>query len=235
MSFLLIALAAPVASAQNPSPPDTASHALPSVTITADRIPSDLGTSTAPVTRVSAEDLRRQPVEHLTDGLRSVPGLVVLDAGAMGEQPRLVIRGFYGGGETDYAAVLVDGVPVTTLATGLADWDLIPITAVRAIEVVRGSSSALYGDAALGGVINILTIADVPSRPTWRFAAGQYGTVDGSGAWSAPAGARHASLFGGYRRTSGFRDHERGNATSVGGSVDLYRSAGATLSLSALD
>jgi iron complex outermembrane recepter protein len=146
-----------------------------------------------------------------------------------------VIRGFYGGGETDYAAVLVDGVPITSLAAGLADWDIIPITAVRAIEVVRGSSSALYGDAALGGVINILTVADVASRPSWRIAAGEYGTVDGSGAWSGTNGERRASLFGGYRRTSGFREHERGDATSIGGSVDLYRSAGATLSLSALD
>ena len=231
----LFALLAPVIRAQNPSLPDTAGHSLPSVTITADRIPGDLGTSTAPVTRVSSDDLLRQPVQHLTDGLRSVPGLVVLDAAAMGEQPRLVIRGFYGGGETDYAAVLVDGVPITTLATGLADWDIIPITAVRAIEVVRGSSSALYGDAALGGVINILTVADVASRPSWRFAAGQYGTVDGSAAWSGSNGDRYASLFGGYRRTSGFRDHERGDATSIGGSVDLYRSARTTLSLSALD
>jgi outer membrane receptor protein involved in Fe transport len=234
LSLGLIALVAPVARAQNPTVPDTAGHSLPSVTITADRIPSDLGTSTAPVTRVSAGDLRRQPVQHLTDGLRGVPGLVVIDAGAMGEQPRLVIRGFYGGGETDYAAVLMDGVPITSLATGLADWDIIPITAVRAVEIVRGSSSALYGDAALGGVINILTVADVPSRPSWRFAAGQYGTVDGSGAWSGSNGDRHASLFGGYRRTSGFRQHERGDATSIGGSVDLYRSAGATLSLAAL-
>ncbi len=230
--FLLFALVAPVARAQNP---DTARHSLPGVTITADRIPSDLGTSTAPVTRVSAEDLRRQPVQHLTDGLRSLPGLVVLDAAAMGEQPRLVIRGFYGGGETDYAAVLIDGVPITTLATGLANWDIIPITAVRAIEVVRGSSSALYGDAALGGVINILTVADIPSRPSWRFAAGEYGTVDGSGAWSGANGDRRASLFGGYRRTNGFRGHERGDATSIGGSLDLYRSARVTLSLSALD
>jgi vitamin B12 transporter len=221
LSLTLIALVASVARAQNPTAPDTAGHSLPSVTITADRIPSDLGTSTAPVTRVSAEDLRRQPVQHLTDGLRSVPGLVVIDAGAMGEQPRLIIRGFYGGGETDYAAVLMDGVPVTSLASGLADWDIIPITAVRAIEVVRGSSSALYGDAALGGEINILTVADVASRPSWRFAAGQYGTVVGSGAWSGSNGDRHASLFGGYRRTSGFRQHERGDATSIGGSVDL--------------
>ncbi|HEY3745047.1 MAG TPA: TonB-dependent receptor plug domain-containing protein, partial [Gemmatimonadaceae bacterium] len=159
--LLLISIVALPAAAQNPPTPDTAEHHLPNVVVTADRVPGSLGTQSAIVTRVSPQDLLRQPVQHLTDGLRSVPGLIVLDAGAMGEQPRLIIRGFYGGGETDYAAVLMDGVPLTNLAAGLANWDVIPITAVRAIEVVRGSSSASYGDAAVGGVINILTAVDV--------------------------------------------------------------------------
>ncbi len=221
--------------AQDPPLPDTAEHRLANVVVTADRVPGNLGTQTALVTRIPSEELLRHPVQHLTDGLRSVPGLIVLNAGAMGEQPRLVIRGFYGGGETDYAAVLMDGVPLTNLAAGLANWDVIPITAIRAIEVVRGSSSALYGDAAVGGVINILTNADIASPARWRLAAGNYGTVDGSGAWSGSHGARLASIFGGYRRSTGFREHELGDATSMGGSVDLYRSARGVLSLSALD
>ena len=233
--LLLTAIVATRVAAQTPSVPDTAEHHLPNVVVTADRVPGILGTQTATVTRVSPEELLRQPVQRLTDGLRNVPGLIVLNAGAMGEQPRLIIRGFYGGGETDYAAVLLDGVPLTNLAAGLANWDVIPITAVRAIEVVRGSSSASYGDAAVGGVINILTNAEVASPARWRLAAGDYGTVDGSAAWSGSQGERYASLFGGYRRSSGFREHELGDATSVGGSVDVYRWARGVLSVSALD
>ncbi|HEY0527492.1 MAG TPA: TonB-dependent receptor [Gemmatimonadaceae bacterium] len=234
VAALLALFSAQVALAQTAPAPDTSAHPLASVTVTADRAPGVVGTHTATVTRIPQQDLIRQPVQHLTDALRRVPGLIVVNAGAMDEQPRLIIRGFYGGGETDYAAVLMDGVPLTSLATGLANWDIIPITAVRAIEVVRGSSSALYGDAAVGGVINILTVADIASRPRWRLSAGDYGSVDGSAAWSASRGERHASLFGGYRRSSGYREHERGDATSVGGSVDLFRSERSSLSLSAL-
>lgn len=233
--FLALFIIAPVMQAQTAAAPDTSAHSLPSVTVTADRIPATLGTHTATVTRILQQDLLRQPVQHLTDALHNVPGLIVINSGAMDEQPRLIIRGFYGGGETDYATVLMDGVPLTSLATGLANWDIVPITAVRAIEVVRGSSSALYGDAAVGGVINILTADDIASPITWRVAAGEFGAVDGSTAWSASRGDRHASLFGGYRRSDGFRAHERGDATSIGGSVDLIRSARGTLSLSALD
>ena len=202
--------------------------------VTADRIPGILGTHTGMVNRLSADALSRQPLQRLSDGLRSIPGLIVLNAGTMGDQPRLVIRGFYGGGETDYAAVLMDGVPLTSLATGVANWDIIPIVAVRAIEVMPGSSSALYGDAALGGVINIITSAQVEAPARWLLTAGQYGTVDGSGAWSGLRGERRASAFGGYRRSEGFRAHERGEVTSVGGSADVYRSTRGALSLSVL-
>jgi outer membrane receptor protein involved in Fe transport len=175
------------------------------------------------------------PLQRLTDGLRSIPGLIVLNAGSMGDQPRLLIRGFYGGGETDYAAVLMDGVPLTSLSAGLANWDIIPIVAVRAIEVIPGSSSALYGEAALGGVINIITTSPIQSPARWLFTTGQYGTVDGSGAWSGSQGERQASAFGGYRRSDGFRAHEHSELQSIGGSVDLYRSERGALSLSILD
>jgi outer membrane receptor protein involved in Fe transport len=233
-AFLLLTIVASTVVAQNPPAPDTSGHTLPSVVVTADRVPGILGTHTGMVNRLSADALSRQPLQRLTDGLRSIPGLIVLNAGTMGDQPRLIIRGFYGGGETDYAAVLMDGVPLTSLATGLANWDIIPIVAVRAIEVIPGSSSALYGDAALGGVINIITSAQVVSPARWLLTTGQYGTLDGSGAWSGSRGERQLSAFGGYRRSDGFRAHERGEVTSVGGSADLYRSERGALSLSIL-
>jgi iron complex outermembrane receptor protein len=233
-AFLLLTIAAPLVVAQTPTVPDSSGQPLPSVVVTADRLPGILGTHTGMVHRLSADALSRQPLQRLTDGLRSIPGLIVLNAGTMGDQPRLVIRGFYGGGETDYASVLMDGVPLTSLSAGLANWDIIPIVAVRAIEVMPGSSSALYGDAAVGGVINIITSTQLQSPARWLLTSGQYGAVDGSGAWSGSLGERELSAFGGYRRSDGFRAHEHGDATSIGGSADLYRSERGALSLSVL-
>jgi iron complex outermembrane receptor protein len=232
-AFLLLAAGAP-ALAQTPPPSDTAANTLPVVVVTADRLPGILGTQTALVSRLSAGELNRQPLQRLTDGLQNVPGLVVLRAGAMGDQPRLIIRGFYGGGETDYAAVLLDGVPLGALASGLVGWDVIPLAAVRAIEVMRGSSSALYGDAAVGGVINILTVSEVPTPLRWRLAAGSYGTFDGSTAWSGTLASRSVSLFGGRRLTDGYRTHEGSDAATVGASIDLHRSSSGSLSLASL-
>src|SRR5688572_23138134 len=143
------------------------------------------------------------------------------------------MRGFYGGGETEYAAVLLDGVPLGALSSGVVNWDIIPLSAVRAIEVVRGPSSALYGDAAVGGVINIQTTgAAIPTR--WRIAAGTHGTVDGNAAWTGELGTRSASLYGGRRHSTGYRAHESGDASTLGGSIELYRSENGLLRLSGL-
>jgi iron complex outermembrane receptor protein len=232
--FVLLTIVAPTVVAQTPPVTDSSGQTLPSVVVTADRVPGILGTHTGMVNRLSGDGLSRMPLQRLTDGLRSIPGLIVLNGGSMGDQPRLLMRGFYGGGETDYAAVLMDGVPLTSLSAGLANWDIIPIVAVRSIEVMPGSSSALYGDAALGGVINIITTSQIQSPARWLLTTGQYGTVDGSGAWSGSQGERQASAFGGIRHSDGFRAHERSELTSIGGSADLYRSARGALTLSVL-
>jgi outer membrane receptor protein involved in Fe transport len=235
---MLLGVSALGASAQDSSVTtpsiDTTAHDLPAVVVTADRLPGIMGTQTAMVNRLPAELLRRQPIQRLSDGLQSVPGLIVLNAGAMGEQPRLLMRGFYGGGETEYAAVLLDGVPLGTLSSGVVNWDLVPLSAVHAVEVVRGSSSALYGDAAVGGVINIQTLAATQTPLRWQLAAGGYGTVDGNAAWTGSLGSRRSSVFGGKRKSDGYRAHERRDALTLGGTIDLYRSTHRSLALSTL-
>ena len=230
---MLLFLAGSPIPAQVPSPPDTAFHALSSVIVTADRVSGILGTQTAMASRLTAEVLQAQPIQRVSESLQNIPGALVIPAGAMGDQPRLIMRGFYGGGETEYAAVLLDGVPLGALSSGVVNWDIIPLSAVRAIEVVRGPSSALYGDAALGGVINIQTAgAAAPTR--WRIAAGTYGTVDANAAWNGEVGARSASLFGGRRHSTGYRAHEGGDASTLGGAVELHRSSSGLLRLSGL-
>src|SRR5687767_4263333 len=219
--------------AQAPSAPDTAAHALSSVIVTADRVSGILGTQTAMASRLSAEALQTQPIQRVSESLQNIPGLIVIPTGGMGEQPRLIMRGFYGGGETEYAAVLLDGVPLGALSSGVVNWDIIPLSAVRAIEIVRGPASALYGDAAVGGVIDIQTAGSaLPAR--WRIAAGNYGVVDANAAWSGNLGTRSTSLYGGRKHSTGYRAHEGGDAATLGGSMEMHRSATALLRLSGL-
>jgi len=79
--FALLTIVAPAVVAQTPPAPDSSGHPLPSVIVTADRVPAILGTYTGMVNRLSGDALSRMPLQRLTDGLRSIPGLIVLNGG----------------------------------------------------------------------------------------------------------------------------------------------------------
>lgn len=151
------------------------------VVVTAERSTARLVTSTAAVSRVSADELRALPLRSVADALRAVPGITLVDTDGLGFDPQLMLRGFYGGGEAEYVPVLLDGRPLTGLQTGFYNWDLVPLPALESIEVVRGGASSLYGDAAVGGVINLVTRrGDRPGLRGSVSAGEQLGLLEGS-------------------------------------------------------
>src|SRR5207249_8876710 len=53
--------------------------------------------------------------------------------------------------------LLVDGVPANQGDRGGINWDLVPLDEVQRVEIVKGAGSSLYGSAALGAAVNLLT------------------------------------------------------------------------------
>ena len=78
--------------------------------------------------------------------------------------PVVSARGFFGGGEADYVLLLIDGIPAIDAESGLADWSVVPLASIRRIEAARGPGASLYGDSAVGGVIQVLTNRTEPVR-----------------------------------------------------------------------
>ena len=215
----------------------SAAHRLEAVVVTVERQSAPLASTAAAVTRLSADDLRRLPVSTVAGALEFVPGMVVLHSDALGDAPRLAIRGFYGGGETEYVTVLLDGVPLSGLATGQVNWDLIPLATLEAIEIVRGGASAAYGDAAVGGVVNLITrrAPGQRAREAWRVEGGALGTRRADVALGGDLGRRAASAFGNVRQSDGYRVHERRRSGTVGGSIELLHAEHGLLAMSALE
>ena len=217
--------------AQRPVRIDSAVRALDTIVVTADRTSSSIASVTAAVTRLSSETLAQLPVRTVGDALEYVPGIVVIQGDAVGNAPRVIARGFYGGGETEYVAVLIDGIPTAEAAGGAVNWDLVPLSSIAAIEVVRGGASSLYGDAAIGGVINLITRGAAESRAHWRVSGGAFG--------SARAAARintgRANVFADVARTDGYRAHEARRTSAVGGSLAIVSSPHRTITLGTLN
>lgn len=159
------------ASAQSDSTSST--HQLDATVVIAHRIPLDLRASTAAVSVITRADLDRTQAHTLPDALRYIPGFRFTSLDGGGALPVASARGFFGGGENEYVLLLVDGIPVNTTRTTLVEWRSIPAAAIERIEVFRGSGSVLYGDAAIGGVINVITRAPTTNTSSSELGMGE--------------------------------------------------------------
>lgn len=103
---------------------------------------------------LQGDDIAKLPVKSLDELLRYIPGVEVQQRGAMGSQSDFTIRG----GTFQQVLVVVDGVRLNDPNTGHFSC-YIPVLPdeIEKIEVLKGTSSALYGSDAVGGVINITT------------------------------------------------------------------------------
>src|SRR5213075_87967 len=133
----------------------------------------------AAVTVLSGEALRRLPAESLSELLAFVPGVTMMfDSGASGI-PMVTSRGFFGGGEVEYVKLIVDGVPVGDAESGNVDWQRFRAAGIDRVEVLHGPGSALYGDTALGGVVQVFTRpANDQEHAELRLGGGSFGARD---------------------------------------------------------
>ena len=209
--------AAAVPSAGGESRPDTTavdtlvSVQFPEVEVTATRVPSPLQEVPFSVDRLGAGSFRGEPGVSLDEALRELPGVAVSDRGNLSQGDRVSIRGI--GSRASFGVrgirVLVDGVPLT-MPDGQSQLNNLDLHAVGDVEVLRGPSSWLYGNAA-GGVIHFRT------RPPATSAGIEPAVIVGSGgmrqvrASADLVGSGHALLLSaGQLEREGYRDHAAG-------------------------
>ena len=140
--------------------PDTAADAasttqLERVVVTATRSDTRLQDMPLHTTVITQEDIRRAPAQTLDQVLRNVPGLLVPGAPFYVNDPtgqNIKFRGM-----DKKVLVLLDGVPMLDPFFGTIQWFKVPLSSVERVEIVRGGGSSLWGNLAVGGVINIIT------------------------------------------------------------------------------
>jgi len=200
--------------------------------VTPDRAESNIGSSVSAVSLLSAQQLTRLPATNLADVLRLVPGFTLVDFDGLGQDPQMMVRGFYGGGETDYVLVMLDGRPLNDLQTGLMSWDLLPPVAIDRIEVVRGPSTALYGDAAVGAVINLISAKHALEGGYWDFGAGDPGSLRGGVRAVSRIANRPVTIFAEARHFDGYRENAGRTVGSAGATIDFVSNKERSLALS---
>jgi iron complex outermembrane receptor protein len=180
---------------------------LPGVTVTGTtgaRVPLAVTQAT---TQLSGADLARELGLTLAQTLESQAGIASRAQGPSATMP--VLRGLTG----DRIVVLQDGQRSGDIAGTSVDHGMTidPLAAER-VEVIRGPATLLYGNNAIGGVVNVIT-PDVPSyvpaRAEWSAGAQAQSAYPGAAAsvrGTVPLGERWAlGVRGGGRRSGDTR------------------------------
>ena len=176
------------AQAQDAAPPPAGPVPSPSpsqsVTVTAARGSrlQDLDISTTVLRREQIEQAPETTVEQIVN---RIPGVFALNQPSGQLHPTSQVFSIRGFGTTTNVNTLlmVDGVPANDPYFRTIDWRQIPKEAIERIEVIRGGgASSLWGNLAMGGIVNIVTRDPQPGERRLSLSAGSFGT------WSADAG-----------------------------------------------
>lgn len=144
------------------------------VVVTATRQAQRASEALSDVSVINAEQIRTfGPAATLNDVLARQPGVEINMKGGVGTDASIFLRG----SNNQHALVLVDGLRLGSTTLGYPGWGFIPLEQIERIEVMRGSSSSLYGSDAIGGVIQIFTKqGDGPARPFVEVGHGSWNT-----------------------------------------------------------
>jgi len=129
---------------------------LGTMVVTDEKSPSRAEASTHSVTVIDRETIERSHAVNVAELLRGVANIVVRDVTGVGAKSQVDLGG-YGESAAANSVVLIDGRRVNAPDLSGVDWSQIPIDQIERVEIVHGAGSVLYGQGAVGGVINIIT------------------------------------------------------------------------------
>ena len=158
-----------------------------------------------------------EPGLSLEESVRSLPGIIVHNRNNASQGDRISIRGL--GSRASFGVrgikVVLDGIPLT-MADGQSQLNNLDLTSAGQIEVLRGPSSSLYGNAA-GGVIQIRTEV-APDRlleVTPRFITGSHGLRRIQGKAAGRSGSNQFLVNYNALWFDGYRDHAYARSTGI--------------------
>ena len=192
-----------------------AQQELPEMVVTATRVPIPAEQSGSAITVITGEELEQRQIRVVADALRDVPGVTVSRSGGAGGITQVYLRG----AESNQTLVLIDGVEVNNPDGGAFDFNSLLDVVVERIEVLRGPQSVLWGNSAIGGVINIVTRrADQPVQASARLEGGSFSTGQASASLGASDDHYDALLSGSWLNTDGWSSGSawRGNSEDDG-------------------
>jgi iron complex outermembrane receptor protein len=178
------------------------------------------GSSTSVIT---ARDIANSPSQTLPDILAQQAGIQVqqLLGGVNGSRSSVDLRGF-GAFAHSNVLILVNGRRYQDFDLQGFDFSSIPVNGIERIEITRGNSGGvLYGDGAIGGVINIVTKrGPSPAGGRVEAAVGSFNYHEGRFSANNSWGPWSASVYSNAIESDGYRRNSRLNQQNVVGELN---------------
>lgn len=174
---------------------------------------------------ITREEMAQIGLTSLTQTLQTLGGLQLLDTSGNGSQIIVSMRGF-GANASSNTLLLVNGIPITNPDLAPPDINSIPFQEIKSIEIISGSESVLYGDQAVGGVINIITQEKSKDNLAASCMAGSYNAHNCSASVNKTFNQIQFGLNGLTQHTDNYRDHNDYDQNLLSGYISSDYSSG---------
>ncbi|WP_428636525.1 TonB-dependent receptor [Shewanella sp.] len=167
----------------------------------------------ANVNVIDAAAIELSGATNLTDLLRGQSGIQVSDSnsGAV-----FAMRGFGAGQAANNTLILIDGRRLNNIDIAAPSINAIGLNQVERVEILSGSAGVLYGDQAVGGVINIVTKAPKDNGGSVQVSGGSFDTYEAKADGSVAINDNWR-LYGAanYLKSDNYRKHNASETSSV--------------------
>jgi len=201
------------------------------VVVTATRDKQEVRKTPANVTLITAEEISQSGATTVVEVLDRLESIQFRTYSGNSSQALIDMRGFGGDNPYGKTLVLLDGRRMNRTDMASINWLQMSVNNIERIEIVRGPGSVLYGDAAIGGVINIISKKG-KGKPVFNASvlAGSYGLHNERAGVSGASDKWTYALTGENQFSWGYRDRSKYSAQSAG--LDLGYAAHDLLNLS---
>ena len=150
---------------------------IPTIVVSAARTEQSTLTTPASITVITRKQIENSGARHIVDVLRAYGGVSVEDTFGDGSRATVSMRGFSGSAANANTLILVDGRRLNNTDLSSPDLNSVSLKDVERIEIIQGSAGVLFGDQAVGGVVNIITSGARGEVASIEAAAGSYDTA----------------------------------------------------------
>ncbi len=175
--------------------------------VTASRTPQPPAQAAVAVRTFDAAELAATPSSTLDGQLRSLPAFSLFrrsdSLSANPSSQGVSLRGL-GPSGASRSLVLLDGVPLNDPFGGWVSWSKVPRESLQRVELVPGGGATAWGNGALGGVVQALTVAPLTATGRAVASVGDYGTRSFEFAATLPGAGGRLDLAARDFATDGF-------------------------------